>query len=76
MQNVNAHAFTDQPIARAPGTPRIGGERLMLGAVSSGLKTDAERAERREVDAKQANRVEEDLEAFRNVLERFLANTA
>ena len=25
MQNVNADAFTDQPIARAPGTPRIGG---------------------------------------------------
>ena len=48
----------------------------MLEAVSSGLKTDAERAERREVDAKRANRVEEDLEAFRNVLERFLANAA
>ena len=48
----------------------------MLEAVSSGLKTDAERAERREVDARQANRVEEDPEAFRNVLEWFLANTA
>ena len=58
-----------------PGHPAPGG-RLMLEAVSSGLKTDAERAERREVDAKRANRVEEDLEAFRNVLERFLANTA
>lgn len=39
-------------------------ERLVLESASPGLRTDAERAERREVDAERAHRIEDDLKAF------------
>lgn len=39
-------------------------ERLVLESASPGLRTENERAERREVDAERAKRIEEDLESF------------
>lgn len=39
-------------------------ERLVLESVSPGLRTAAERAERRDVDAERAARIEDDLEVF------------
>jgi 2-succinyl-6-hydroxy-2,4-cyclohexadiene-1-carboxylate synthase len=39
-------------------------ERLVLESASPGLRTEAERAERREVDSERAARIEDDLEAF------------
>ena len=39
-------------------------ERLVLESASPGLKTEADRAERRAVDAERAARIEDDLEAF------------
>ncbi len=39
-------------------------ERLVLESASPGLRTDAERAERRTVDAERAARIEDDLEGF------------
>lgn len=39
-------------------------DRLVLESASPGLRTDAERTERREVDAERAARIEDDLEAF------------
>jgi 2-succinyl-6-hydroxy-2,4-cyclohexadiene-1-carboxylate synthase len=39
-------------------------ERLVLESASPGLRTEAERAERRDVDAERAARIEDDLEAF------------
>jgi 2-succinyl-6-hydroxy-2,4-cyclohexadiene-1-carboxylate synthase len=39
-------------------------DRLVLESVSPGLRSEAERAERRAVDADRADRIEEDLDAF------------
>ena len=39
-------------------------DRLVLESASPGLRTEAKRAERRDVDAKRAARIEKDLEAF------------